>query len=327
LALARMPTVVQIKMAQKREAAALAASTAAEDKAAAKAEAAPPIDLKTTAAMSLLLINNALGQGGVSLFLVVLPLFIEDTFGWGSGQFSILMTTFILGMAFTQMLVFPKLQKAVGLLRLASLVAVANGLVLLGCSLVTSSERLPLWLALFPLNILSTALASPIVNIKVADLAPKEYLGFAMGLVSTSEQLGRVVAPVGLSAAYQYVSAGFTYRITAYAYFLAACFVVFVMIVLPVDAVAAKKPSALEKLQKAIGKVAERQAALRTLHVERSAGNLEGALMGYSPTKQTSMRTLVALEELKTHEDALEAAAAEGEGQTGGTRSSKTDLL
>lgn len=84
------------------------------------------------------------------------------------------MTTFILGMAFTQMLVFPKLQKAVGLLRLASLVAVANGLVLLGCSLVTSSERLPLWLALFPLNILSTALASPIVNIKVADLAPKE---------------------------------------------------------------------------------------------------------------------------------------------------------
>ena len=60
-------------------------------------------------------------QAAVSCFLVLQPLFIEDAFGWGSAQFSVMMTAYILGMAVTQVrqpakpLPFPKPHPSQGL--------------------------------------------------------------------------------------------------------------------------------------------------------------------------------------------------------------------
>ncbi len=363
LAFIRMPSVVEVK-AEANEAAA-AKAVAQDDSSALKDTAAPAsssaaspaedakpasFDARTVTALLLLLCYNALGQSGVSAFIVILPLFIEDSFGWGSGQFSILMTSFILGMAFTQLLVFPPLQKAVGLLRLAAVAAIVNGCAMFAFSLVDSAKQLPLWLGAISIQILCCALGGPVVNIKVAEIAPKTSLGLAMGLVTTSEQLGRILSSLGLAFAYDVKGSAFTYRLVAYATWASAVCMVLVALFPPSDP---QRKALFARFQNAIARVSrqllvsaaftgvsatvmqrqaslqrqERREKMRALHVESSTGSLEGALMGYSPTKQQSSRTLVVLGELQTHEEE-EAAAEEGAeaASTAATRT-KADLL
>ena len=89
----------------------------------------------------------ALQNVGASAFLLLMPLFIQDALGWGSAQFAVLMTSFVLTMALTQIALFTPVQKAVGLLRLGLLANVCNGCAFLGYSLVR--DRSPLSKATF----------------------------------------------------------------------------------------------------------------------------------------------------------------------------------
>ena len=135
------------------------------------------LDVPTISAMALLFLCHALSQVAVSLFVVISPLFIKDTFGWGPAQYAVIMATFIIGVAFSQILIFPRLQKAVGILRVGVIGSVINACASFATSFVHRHEQLPLWLAALGVQLLATANVSPIVNIKVASIAPASKLG------------------------------------------------------------------------------------------------------------------------------------------------------
>lgn len=335
---ARMPTVEAI-----REAAHLEASTKpAGAETGSEAAEEPASSTRALLSMGLLLLNSMLQQASTSCFLVVTPLYIEATFGWGADQFAALMTTFILGMAFTQLLLFPKLQKLIGLLRLGMVAMFFNGCALLTASLVHSRREVALWLGSVSVQIVSVALTIPIVNVKLAELARKDRIGLTMGLASMSEQLGRVFTPTGLSFVYQDFGASATFIAVAMTMWAGGgCYVAVALLDAHAPAASAAADSARAKLRYAVTKVSRQLAVVDAfrppaapsepieqmgkLHVETTSANLEG-LLGLSPTRQQSMRSAFVAMEMRALADETEQAQAETQAPAkGGTN--PTDLL
>ena len=102
-----MPTVADVRAAD-ADAEAAAVSAVTPKKKPAASDGPRQLDARTVASIGLLLLYNVLQQGGVALFMVVFPNFISAAFGWEAPQFATMMTGFVLGMAVTQMAVFPK---------------------------------------------------------------------------------------------------------------------------------------------------------------------------------------------------------------------------
>lgn len=332
----RMPRVKDIKAAANADAA--AADPTTTKAATLQATAEPPSEPLTPSqviALGLLLLNNVFAQVGMAIFIVVIPLFIKDMFGWGSGQFGILMSTYILGMAIGQIALFPKLAKAFGMMRVgvvASLVAAAT---YFAVSFVRGPEDLPIWFVATAVQIFGGALAGPIVSVKIAELAPKDKLGMTMGFASTAEQIGRVFAPIMAAYAYENLGPRITFRLAVFPVLgSAACFAVVAYVQ------AAQKASKL-KLQGAIHKVSmqakavsafkvvgaeekvasiQRRKSLENLNTETSCGAIEGSLMGFSPHRSTHRRSVEAAIDMRNLSMEIEA---EEDSKEGG----KTDLL
>ena len=274
LCVARMPTVADVRAADAdAEAAAISAGTPKKKPAA--NDGPRQLDARTVASIGLLLLYNVLQQGGVALFMVVFPNFISAAFGWEAPQFATMMTGFVLGMAVTQMAVFPKVWPKVGLLRLGATAGFVNACASLVASTVTDSAGLGVFVACVAIQVVCNGMSGQVVNVKISDLAPSEKMGMIMGFASTAEQLGRVLCPIGLSAAYEYIGSGAAFQITAAGTASGAtCFV----------AVAALAPSAASKARErwrtAVHKVEAQLAATHafqaTLH--RTTSGLDGVM-------------------------------------------------
>ena len=179
------------------------------------------------ASLALMLLAGFFGSAGEPAFMLLQPLFIKDVFGWGAPQFAVMMTCFVLGMAVTQIAIFAPVQKKVGILRLGSFSGGALGLACLGFTAVNGPSFIGL--CLFGVSaavaIFASALMGPIVNVLIAERAPSDQLGFAMGLASTAVQAGRVIFPIGLAFLYDKVSSDAAFAATgAIMWSAAICF-------------------------------------------------------------------------------------------------------
>lgn len=127
-------------------------------------------------------------------------------------------------MAITQIAIFTPVQKAVGLLQLGILANATNALAQIGYTFVDSATTLStaLFVVTAAVSMLATAFGAPVVNLLVLERAGSAQLGFAMGLVSTAEQLGRFAAPIVLSILYEKVGADAAFVATAVGLCLAA---------------------------------------------------------------------------------------------------------
>eukprot|EP00908_Phaeocystis_cordata_P012625 Transcript_2361.p1 GENE.Transcript_2361~~Transcript_2361.p1 ORF type:complete len:519 (-),score=243.95 Transcript_2361:127-1683(-) len=330
----RMPRVRDIKAAAAADAAAAASTTDAD----ATPSVEPPSEPLTPSqviALGLLLLNNILAQVGMAMFIVVMPLFIKDMFGWGAAQFGILMSVFILGMAIGQIALFPKLAKAFGMMRVGVAASLVTAATYFAVSFVRGPQQLPIWLVATAVQILGGALAGPIVNVKIAELAPKDKLGMTMGFASTAEQVGRVFAPTMAAYAYEHLGPRTTFRCAVLPVLgSAACFAV-------VAYVQAAQRDSKARLQSAIHKVAMqakvvsafkvvgaedgraamlKRKTLSDLNVEASAGAIEGGLMGVSPDRSTRRRSVEAAVEVRKLSMEIESEDNQGGG-------GKADLL
>jgi len=333
----RMPRVKDIKAAADADAAAADPTTKDATPRATAETPSDPLTPSQVIALGLLLLNNIFAQVGMAIFIVVMPLFIKDMFGWGSAQFGILMSTFILGMAIGQIALFPKLAKAFGMMRVGVAASLVTAATYFAVSFVRGPEDLLIWLAATAVQILGGALAGPIVSVKIAELAPKDKLGMTMGLASTAEQIGRVFAPIMAAYAYENLGPRLTFRFAVFPVLgSAACFAV-------VAYVQAAQKAARAKLQDAIHKVSmqatavsafrvvgaedggagaasiTRRKSLSALNVETSTGSIEGGLMGFSPHRSTRRRSVECAVEVQKLSMEIES-----EDNKGGA---KTDLL
>lgn len=141
----------------------------------------------------------------MSGILVLQPLVMSAVFGWAEGAFSVLMTGVILVMAGSQMLLFPPLQAKLGLAPTGALGFAVGGAALLGMAFVdeASASDVLLWVVLIATFVFSIALASPAINVLIANLADPAKMGFYMSLSSVAEQAGRIGAPVALGWLYE----------------------------------------------------------------------------------------------------------------------------
>lgn len=113
-------------------------------------------------------------------------------------------------------------------------------------ALIKGPDQLPLWFVGLAGQIFSSAFGSAVVSIAIADLAPPSKLGTIMGLASTAEQVGRVVAPLALAAAYS-ASPSAAFTLVGVLLFVTSLFYVAVNLAAPKEAAAKKSHSSFKQ--------------------------------------------------------------------------------